>query len=52
MTEDDLRECHEGLSNAMDWPQVKGVCELMKSCMPLKPGLCSLYDSFDPPTYS
>jgi len=43
-TEDDLNACHDGLANAMNWPQIQGVCKKMKSCMPLKAGLCSLYE--------
>lgn len=41
LTNDDLEQVKSGLQNAMDWPIVKGVFCVMKSCIPIKFAFCS-----------
>lgn len=41
LTNDDLEQIKSGLQNAMDWPIVKGVFRVMKSCIPIKFAFCS-----------
>ncbi|KAL2219854.1 putative C6 finger domain protein [Thermoascus aurantiacus ATCC 26904] len=43
LTNDDLEQVKSGLQNAMDWPIVKGVFRVMKSCIPIKFAFCSQF---------
>lgn len=44
LTDEDYEQIRSGLRFAMDWPMIRGVFRLMRSCIPIRFAFCSQYD--------
>jgi hypothetical protein len=45
LTDEDYEQIRSGLRFAMDWPMIRGVFRLMRSCIPIRFAFCSQYVS-------
>ncbi|PCH00765.1 Hypothetical protein PENO1_046240 [Penicillium occitanis (nom. inval.)] len=43
LTDEDYEQIRSGLRFAMDWPMIRGVFRLMRSCIPIRFAFCSQY---------